>query len=115
MKKFLIILLVLGILSSLTGCAKCISEETKTVEVEVIDSYYKGMWIQPVFTGKVTTMITHPAIYKIYIEYEGVEYTIFGRDTYDKYSEKIGEKVNGILEIRKYDDGTVRNAIIALE
>lgn len=72
------------------------------------------MYITPVFNGKTTTMITHPAVYRITVEYNGVEYDISGSNTYNKYSDKIGEYVDGILETKKYDDGTVRYNIVDL-
>ena len=73
------------------------------------------MYMTPVFNGKTTTMITHPAVYRITVEYNGVEYTISGSDTYNKYKEKVGKTTIGTLEIRTYDDGTVKYDIIALE
>ena len=58
---------------------------------------------------------THAAIYKITVEYDGTEYDIRARDTYYKYSDSIEESVNGILETKKYDDGTVKYNIVDLE
>ena len=37
-----------------------------------------------------------------------------GSNTYNKYSDKIGEYADGILETKKYDDGTVRYNIVDL-
>lgn len=116
MKKILIILLSMLILTfSLVGCAKCISTETSTVQVQITDEYHRAMYITPVFNGKTTTMITHPAVYRITVEYNGVEYDISGSDTYNKYSDKIGEYTNGTLQTKKYDEGTVRYNIVELE
>lgn len=116
MKKILIILLAMLILTfSLTGCAKCISTETSTVQVQITGEYHKAMYITPVFNEKTTTMITHPAVYRITVEYNGVEYDISGSDTYNKYSDKIGEYTNGTLQTKKYDGGTVRYNIVELE
>lgn len=116
MKKTLTILLAMLIVTfSLAGCAKCISTETSTVQVKITDKYHQAMYITPVFNGKTTTMITHPAIYRITVEYDGVEYDISGSDTYNKYSDKIGEYTNGTLQTKKYDDGSVRYDIIELE
>ena len=58
---------------------------------------------------------SHPAVYRITVEYNSVEYDISDSDTYNKYSDKIGEYVDGILETKKYDDGTVRYNIVDLE
>lgn len=116
MKKTLTILLAMLIVTfSLVGCAKCISTETSTVQVKITDKYHRAMYITPVFNGKTTTMITHPAVYRITVEYDGVEYDISGSDTYNKYSVKIGEYTNGTLQTKKYDDGSVRYDIIELE
>lgn len=69
----------------------------------------------PIRVGKVTTMQTHPAVYRITVKYNDVEYSISGSDTYEKYKEHIGEYTNGTLEIRTYDDGTIKYDILSLE
>jgi hypothetical protein len=111
----LLILLVISFIFSFTSCAECIGTEYKTVEVIIVDSYHRNLWIQPVRTGKVTTYITHPARYEITVLYNKVQYTISGSETYNKYKDKIGETTTGQLEIRSYDDGTVKYDIISLE
>ena len=116
MKKLLcIISTMLILIFTLTGCAKCISTEMSTVQVKVTDEYYMPMYTTPIFNGKLTTVITHPAVYSITVEYDDVKYDISGSDTYDKYFDKVGEYVNGTLETKKYDDGTVRYNIVGLE
>ena len=100
---------------SLVGCEKLVSTECENVEVNIVDEYHRGMYVTPVFNGKTTTMITHPAVYRITVEYNGVEYTISGSDTYNKYKEKVGQIAIGTLQIRTYDDGTVKYDITALE
>lgn len=116
MKKVLAVLLLILILAfSLVGCSKCIGTETSTVQVRITDEYHRAMYITSGFNGKTTTMITHPAVYRITVEYNGVEYDISGSDTYNKYSDKIGEYTNGTLQTKKYDNGTVRYNIIELE
>ena len=106
---------IVFLMFSLVGCAKLVSTEYKNVEVNIVDEYHRGMYITPVFNGKTTTMITHPAVYRITVEYNGVEYTISGSDTYNKYKEKVGQTVVGTLRIRTYDDGTVKYDITELE
>lgn len=76
------ILLNMCLMFALTGCAKCISTEYENVEVNIVDEYHRGMYVTPIRAGKVTTMVTHPAVYRITVEYNGVEYTISGSDTY---------------------------------
>jgi hypothetical protein len=69
----------------------------------------------PINTGKTIVMVTHPAIWRITVEYNGVEYTVGGSDTYEKYEDKIGQTTIGELEIKTYDDGTVEYDIVSLE
>ena len=114
-KRILTFLVFMIMIFSLTGCAKLVNTECESVEVSIVDKYYRGMYMTPVFNGKTTTMITHPAVYRIAVEYNGVEYTISGSGTYNKYKEKIGQTAIGTLEIRTYDDGTVKYDITELE
>lgn len=100
---------------SLVGCAKCISTEYENVEVNIVDEYHRGMYTTPMRVGKVTTIQTHPAVYRITVEYNDVEYTISGSDTYNKYKDKVGQTTIGTLEIRTYDDGSVRYDITSLD
>lgn len=102
---------------TLTSCAKCIGTETSTVQVKVTDEYYMAAYTTMYYNPATKTMLpmSHPADYRIIIEYNGVEYNFYDSDTYEKYSDRIGEYVNGTLEIRKYDDGTIRYNIVELE
>lgn len=113
MKKILI--LSVFILLLLTGCASVISIEYENVEVVVVDTEHTAMWLQPVKCGDMTTFITHPARYKITVEYNGVKYTLDDEDTYKKYKNKIGQTVNGTMEVKTFDDGTVKYDIWSLE
>ena len=108
-------LLLVVLIFSLIGCAKCISTEYDNVEVTIVHEHYRAMWLQPVFTEKTTVMITHPAVYEITVKYNGVEYTINDSDTYNKYKDKIGQTTIGKLKIKTYDDGTFKYDITSLE
>mgnify|MGYP004695974939 CR=1 FL=1 len=114
-KKALFLITAIIIIVFLSGCTKCVSTETKTVQVKVTDEYHHGAWVQPILIGKTHSSIYHSATYRITVEYENIEYDIYGRDTYDKYSSRIGQYVNGVLQIKKYDDGSLRYDIINLE
>lgn len=118
MKKVLAVLLSMLILTfSLVGCAKCIGTETSTVQVRITDEYYRAAYVTMYYSPATKTILpqSHPAVHRITVEYDGVEYDISGSDTYNKYSNKIGEYTNGTLQTKKYDDGTVRYDIIELE
>lgn len=101
----------------LTGCAKCISTETSTVQVKITDEYHRAAYTTMYYNPAIKTIMpqSHPAIYRITVEYDSVEYNFYDSDTYNKYSDLVGEYVNGTLETRKYNDGTVRYNIVDLE
>lgn len=109
------LLLTMILLFGLVGCTKCIDTEYKNVEVTIVEECYKPAYNQPVIVGKVISVITHPARYKITVDYNGVEYTIDDKETYDKYKDEIGQIATGTLKIRKYDDGSVIYDIESLE
>ena len=114
-KKIIAILLCVVLVFSLVGCAECISTEYENVEVTIVDKYHRGVWLQPIRAGKVTSFITHPAVWRITVEYNGAEYTVSGSETYNKYQDKIGQTTIGELEIKTYDDDTVKYDIVSLE
>lgn len=114
MKRFLCILFIVTILVSLVGCAKLVKTECETVEVKIVDSYHRSAWVQTIVAGKVVTAVSHPAVYRIYVECDGVEYTVSGSDTYNEYKDRIGDIVSATLKINTYDDGTIRRDIVSI-
>ena len=112
--KMSAILAVALMIFSLSGCAKCIDTQYSTVEVKIVDEYYRGAYIIPVSCGNTMEMISYPAVYEITVEYDNVDYVIDGSDTYVKYADKVGECADGTLETKNYDDGTVRYRITEL-
>ena len=114
MRKILGVLLILVILFSMVGCGVLVSTQYETVDVKIVDSYYRGPWVQPIIIGKVISNIVHPAQYRIDVEYNNVKYSFHTSDVYHKYKDKIGNVVSGTLEKRTYDDGTVKYDITAL-
>lgn len=113
--KILITLILFVLLFSFTGCAECISTEYQDVEVTVVDEYYRGSWVQPVWTGKSMAMIPHSAEYNITVEYDGVTYNFYDEEIYYAYKDRVGEVVPGKLEIKTYDDGSIWKDIVSLE
>lgn len=113
--RIIALLLLVAMIFNIVGCAKCVSVEYESVEVTIVDKYHRAMYMTPIRAGKVTTFITHPAVWRITVEYEGVEYAVSGSETYRKYEDKIGQTTIGELEIRTYDDGSVKYDIVGLE
>ena len=115
MKKFISAITILFLVFILTGCTKVINTEYKNVDVTVVDKYHRSAWVQPVFNGKTTHLITHPAKYRIIVEYENTEYRINGSDVYNRYKDKVGQQAIGICKVRTYDNGTVKYDVIDLQ
>ena len=114
MKKILIVFLVITIIF-LSGCAKLIDTKYEDVEIKIVDSYHRSAYSLPMKVGKVMTIQHHPAIYHITVEYNDIEYTISGSSTYHTYKDKIGQTAIGVLEIKTYDDGSIKYDIIELK
>lgn len=101
----------------LTGCAKCISTETSTVQVKVTNEYYEPAYSIPRYDLNLKTIVidNYSATYRIDVEYNGAKFSFYGQSTYKKYSNRVGEYVNATILIKKYDDGTARYKITELE
>ena len=114
MKKIIIGFLIIATIF-LSGCAKLVDTKYEDVEIKIVDSYHRAMYTTPMKVGKVMSIITHPAIYHIMVEYNGIEYTINGSSTYYKYKDKVEQTAIGVLETRFYNDGSVKYNIIELK
>ena len=115
MKKYLCTFFILIIFTFiLTGCAALVSTETSTVSVQIVEvsgeeyqsPSMKAAFLMPPITGPQD---------RIVVKYEDLLYVFQDEDTCKKYSDKLGEYVNGILETKKYIDGTIKSKIIVLE
>ena len=113
---FVLVILLLIALPAiiLSGCAKVISTEYETVQVEIVEQHHRSGYSVPMRVGKITTMRYVPATYGISVVYDGIEHYISGSETWRAYKDKIGEIVPATLEVRKYDDGIVKYDIIAI-
>lgn len=107
MKKILSILIVVCLVFTLFGCAKCVNTEYRDVEVKIVNVYRRG--------ARRVGSAYRPAKHKVTVEYNDSEYVISGRETYNKYKDRIGQTTSGTLETRTYDDGTTRQYITQLE
>ena len=66
-------------------------------------------------SSQTTVLDTYPATYRIDVEYNGSKFSFYDYSTYKKYSNRVGDYVNAIIQIKKYDDGTTKYNIIGLE
>lgn len=53
--------------------------------------------------------------FNITVEYDGKQYTIDDRSTYNKYKDRIGDTAIARFKNIVYEDGSVEKVIIALE
>ena len=116
-KRILVFLIFIIMIFSLVGCAKLVNTEYENVEVKITDVYYEPSHTRTIYNPalKMPMSQSYPAIYEVTIEYNGIEYTFSDNDTYNKYKDKVGQTGVGTLEVRTYDDGTVRYDIIKLK
>ena len=117
MKRIISILMAAVVfVACLVGCVEPTDIRYETVDVIVTDTYYHPEEMVPVYNdGASTTWMLQPAVYRIKVKYKDTEYTINGRVTYERYKNREGETVKGILGIREFEDGSVEFEIINLE
>jgi hypothetical protein len=107
-------LIIIAITS--VGCAKVISTEHKTVQVKIIDLYYKPEEVVKHITNingkKKTNYTTKRAEYRVTVEYDSKQYNFRDKEYYYKAENKKSQCINGMLEIKTYGDKTSREEII---
>lgn len=108
MNKLRLIFCCLLLSISLAGCREVVNNETREVDVKIVDSQYEKSWLQTIPSGKSVIVIRHSATYEIKVEYEGVTYTIDNENIYELFKDEVGKTATGVLEIDYYDDGTVK-------
>ena len=87
------------------------------VKVKVVNQYRKdphGSYAYNPTTGTFE-YVCIPGTYLITVEYQGEQYEFSGMSTYRKYKYKVGKYVNGILQTKKYENGTTSQKIVDLE
>ena len=112
-KRIFSLILVLSLLL-LTGCAEVVRIDTEIVEATVVDTYYRPSWIQPIVVGKVSSMMMHPATYRVSLEYKEETYTLNSKDSYDICKDLKGEKIPCKLKIAEYNNGKVFKDILEI-
>ena len=112
MKRLFAILLAILLVLTFAGCAEVKEQDSILVPAILVDTHYKGMWLQPVVTGKSVTMITHPADYDLIFEYEGKRYNLdVDSETYNTYENAVGQEFDMELVTTVYDDDTTETVL----
>ncbi len=109
----IIFVLTFFIVTFLASCAKITKEEDIDVKATIIGTYHRPSCVIPIRSGDITTFITQPAVYKVTVEYEGIEYKISDRNFYEECKDKIGETVKVVCHKIYYDNGDTIQGIDA--
>lgn len=56
----------------------------------------------------------HPAVYRITVEYNGEQYYLTDKKSYELYHDKIGETADALLRTTKWDNGNISYNIVGL-
>ena len=109
-------MLVLTVCMTLVACKKCVSTEHRTVQVKVIKAEYVPEERVKHITktnGKRKIRYTHKAAtYTVVVEYNNKSYTFRDKTYYVKAENKENTNINGMLEIKRYDDNSSDEYII---
>ena len=112
MKKLFAILLAILLVLTFAGCAEVKEQNSILVSAILVDTHYKGMWIQHIISGKTITMITHPADYDLIFKYEGKRYNLdVDSETYNTYKNAVGQEFDMELVTTVYDDDTTKTTL----
>lgn len=114
MQRIIKLLIVPLFLLLIVGCAKIDCTEYKNVEVRIVDSHHEDSYVTYSYVNGNFMPIIWAEKNEIIVEYNGNKYAVKGQTVYFKYMNKIGEIVEGTLEIKKYDNGTEKYSIVSL-
>ena len=112
MKRLFAILLAILLVLTLAGCAEVKEQDSMLVPAILVDTHYKSMWLQPVVTGKLVTMIHHPADYDLIFEYEEQRYNLdVDSDIFNTYENAVGQEFDMELITTVYDNNTTETTL----
>lgn len=114
MKKVVSILLIFIMIFCFCACAKVVSTQTNIVPVTIVNRFHSSSTVFPVIINNHVFMNVIPEKYCITVEFAAKEYEITGRETYEKFKDKIGETVNAKIETICFDDGIIKYNIVEL-
>lgn len=116
-KTTVFVLLTILLACFLAGCAKLAkveSTEDSTVQVKIVDEYYRGPYMTSIHNFKSFRYMPCLAVYHIAVEYNGKQYYLTDKESYELYHDKIGETADALLRTTKWDNGNVTYDIIGL-
>lgn len=117
-KTAVFILLTILLVYSLAGCTKKPAEvestEDSTVQVKIVDAYYRDSYMTSIHNIKSFRYTPCLTIYHISVEYNGKQYYLTDKESYELYHDKIGETADALLRTTKWNNGNVTYDIIGL-
>lgn len=90
------------------------SMEDSTVQVKIVDEYYRDSYMTSIHNVKSFRYTPCLTVYHISVEYNGKQYYLTDKESYELYHDKIGETADALLRTTKWDNGNVTYDIIGL-
>lgn len=90
------------------------SAEDSTVQVKIVDEYYRDSYMTSIHNVKSFRYTPCLTVYHISVEYNGKQYYLTDKESYELYHDKIGETADTLLRTTKWDNGNVTYDIIGL-
>ena len=111
-----IIVMIVTLLFFLAGCKKVTNTYELRADAIIEDTYHKNAWTQFHYSASTKSMTTihHPERNEVSIRYNGEVYTLNNENTYEYCKDKIGQSVPCILEVKEYNDGSLKQEIVAV-
>lgn len=119
----LITTIIAGLITTLiyfaSSLPSVVRKEYKNVDVTIVNSSHSNAAFWGLFTWTRYVSFFAPMHTeeenRITVVYEDKEYTIRGDSSYEKYLDKKGKQVTGILETKYYSDDSISYDIVALK
>lgn len=110
-------MLILGLLvvSLLSGCSELVERTHINDYVTITDADYSPGYSSIYLIGGTIYDDTVDPEYIIEYEYNGIEDCVDDEDIYNKYRDKIGEKVPAVIRVDTYDDGTIKYIVESVD
>lgn len=115
MKKIAMLILGLLVVSLLSGCSELVERTHINDYVTITDADYSPGYSSIYLIGGTIYDDTVDPDYIIEYEYNGTEDCVDDEDIYNKYRDKIGEKVPAVIRVDTYDDGTIKYIVESVD
>lgn len=115
MKKIAMLILGLLVVSLLSGCSELVERTHINDYVTITDADYSPGYSSIYLIGGTIYDDTVDPEYIIEYEYNGIEDCVDDEDIYNKYRDKIGEKVPAVIRVDTYDDGTIKYIVESVD